>query len=302
MMSFRKQIIFYLLAVFYFGYEFECKCSHQKILLISIPKCGTWLLDKTASLLTSKKNALWRFIDSGILVRSPIAPATAIQLFTPSLAILEQCTNINEDEYVIAHMVYKKEFEEILIKNGFKIIFIIRDPRDQIISRVFYVMLHKGVFSGLQQLSFNELLEGFLGVGSEGLIFEDLLTSHINYKEIPKHRPLSNIKQFYDCFLGWAKSNICFMTTFEKLIGSKGGGDDKVQSEELNKIAKFLELDISQEKKQQVCSELFGNSFTFREGKIGSWKKYFSNEHKRECKTIAGQLLIDLGYEKDFNW
>lgn len=40
----------------------------------------------------------------------------------------------------------------------------------------------------------------------------------------------------------------------------------------------------------------------FRKGITGDWKNYFSQEHKKAFKEAAGQLLIDLGYEKDMDW
>jgi len=41
---------------------------------------------------------------------------------------------------------------------------------------------------------------------------------------------------------------------------------------------------------------------TFRSGKTGSWKRYFTDEHKNIFKEVAGDLLIRLGYEKDNSW
>lgn len=41
---------------------------------------------------------------------------------------------------------------------------------------------------------------------------------------------------------------------------------------------------------------------TFRKGQTGGWKKHFTSDQKKLFKKVAGQLLIDLGYEKDFNW
>ena len=41
---------------------------------------------------------------------------------------------------------------------------------------------------------------------------------------------------------------------------------------------------------------------TFRSGKTGVWKKYFTDEHKKIFKDVAGDLLIKLGYEKDNDW
>ena len=37
-------------------------------------------------------------------------------------------------------------------------------------------------------------------------------------------------------------------------------------------------------------------------GKKGGWKNFFQEEHKQAFKKIAGDLLIELGYETDLNW
>lgn len=44
------------------------------------------------------------------------------------------------------------------------------------------------------------------------------------------------------------------------------------------------------------------NKSFFRKGIIGDWKNKFSEKDKRSFKEIAGYLLIELGYEKNFDW
>ena len=39
-----------------------------------------------------------------------------------------------------------------------------------------------------------------------------------------------------------------------------------------------------------------------RKGIEGDWKNQFSETHKQKFKVIAGDLLIELGYEKDCRW
>ena len=41
---------------------------------------------------------------------------------------------------------------------------------------------------------------------------------------------------------------------------------------------------------------------TFRSGKTGEWRKYFTEEHKTIFKEVAGDLLAKLGYEKGNSW
>jgi hypothetical protein len=43
-------------------------------------------------------------------------------------------------------------------------------------------------------------------------------------------------------------------------------------------------------------------SRTFRSGKTGEWRKYFTEQHKVMFKDAAGDLLIRLGYERDRDW
>jgi hypothetical protein len=43
-------------------------------------------------------------------------------------------------------------------------------------------------------------------------------------------------------------------------------------------------------------------SGTFRKGQPGSWQEYFTAKNKEIFKQIAGDLLIQMGYEKDLSW
>ena len=43
-------------------------------------------------------------------------------------------------------------------------------------------------------------------------------------------------------------------------------------------------------------------SQTFRVGKTGGWKEYFTEEHRALFKDVAGDLLVRLGYEKNNDW
>ena len=110
------------------------------------------------------------------------------------------------------------------------------------------------------------------------------------------------IDDFYSKYMGWTKHPLFYTTTFEKLVGPHGGGSKEEQIQEIINIARHLDHPISLERAQQIADELFGNAPTFRKGQIGAWKEYFTQEHKELFKKTAGQLLIDLGYEKDFDW
>jgi hypothetical protein len=104
-------------------------------------------------------------------------------------------------------------------------------------------------------------------------------------------------------FLGWRKSPLCCVLDFNKLMGAHGGtSTDQDALEEMRKIAAALELKCSDEHLMTVYSRSFGRGWSFFKGKTGSWKDYFDEELKEETKREIGDLLIELGYEQDYNW
>lgn len=41
---------------------------------------------------------------------------------------------------------------------------------------------------------------------------------------------------------------------------------------------------------------------TARKGIVGDWRNHFTDAHKARFKQLAGDLLIEAGYERDLNW
>lgn len=82
------------------------------------------------------------------------------------------------------------------------------------------------------------------------------------------------------------------------------------------KVWKFLGVnDIPVELKEMICAEMTANpdadwqaeksgdlARLIPKGQQGSWQKLFTPRDKAIFKDVAGQLLIDWGYEKDLEW
>lgn len=232
-------------------------------LIISIPKCGTHLLQKCIMLITN---------------------SNVETHYTHSKYNPKNIKTIND--------LYNRKF------------FIIRDPRDQLISFIFHGILRRELYKNNPEML--EKIKGLFAYDHlnfsqkiNKLIIEgDPFYSLFGLTAQPTH----GIAKFFESYLGWKKlPGICFIK-FENLIGSKGGGSSNKQILEISKIAKHLNIKLTQQQILNVTSNLFGETNTFREGKLGSWKKYFTRDHKELFKIYAGNLLIELGYEKDFNW
>ncbi len=110
-------------------------------------------------------------------------------------------------------------------------------------------------------------------------------------------------QDYYDVLLGWKDYPPFLTIRFEDLVGSKGGGNHENQITAIQRIAQHLDIKLTDNLKQQCITGAFGNTATFREGKIGNWKKYFKQKDKEVMKASRlGKLLIELGYESDHTW
>ncbi len=82
----------------------------------------------------------------------------------------------------------------------------------------------------------------------------------------------------------------------------------------VQEILDFLELDYNNQILNNMISK---SSFEFitgrkrgqmnkrsfyRKGVAGDWKNYFSSQDREKFKRIASDILVRLGYEKDYSW
>jgi hypothetical protein len=84
--------------------------------------------------------------------------------------------------------------------------------------------------------------------------------------------------------------------------------------EETRRLLRFLGADASEQTVRECVSaasfeRLAGGrkrgqeaiSF-FRKGIAGDWKNVYTEQNKQDFKAVAGDLLVELGYEEDNNW
>ena len=258
----------------------------QPTILVSVPKCGTHLLVKLIALLNNKTGT-----------RAPTITA---------LYQKEMQTSLKPGFFYVAHAPCSRNNLLMAHKTKAKIILCLRDPRDVFISYAHYLKREfNDKTNKKQKLTFNNGLQG--GWEFADLPIDNMITEFI--KEFPLKGPeiskYTTIVEFYAQFLAWPEnySNI-LVTSFEKLIGSKGGGDSEMQIKEIKRIAAFLEVQLTPTQINAICENLFGGTNTFRKGSIGSWKEQLTDKQKNALKDMPGfnELLIALNYENDEKW
>jgi len=192
---------------------------------------------------------------------------------------IEQIWMINhsQETFIHFHTPYTVEMEKFLAEKNNVVFFVKRDPRDQIVS----LLNHYKKFKFL-----NKEVEKIPSDG-ERLLY---MIRHTMRRQLLLYR-------------GWLTSPISCVLDFNHLMGAHGGeATDEDAIAELKKITTILDLDFSDDRLEEIYRKYFGRTDAFFKGKVGSWKDYFSEEHKSAVKEEIGDLLIELGFEKDLRW
>jgi len=250
------------------------------LLGISFPKSGTHLLDQI------------------LLGFSKVAPyATRLHSFyaeyegesgrkrSPEQA-LGWLNSLRPGDVASAHLFAREKVLKRVCSLAFNPYFIFRDPRDVVVSHAFYVTdmearhVHHDFYQSLSDFSAR------------------LKVSILGRPDVDIEFP--NIADRFAPYLGWLHQDEVLSIHFEDLI------NDRLAA--LNRITDHFLARVPLQAPRALVLECLESSInpkrspTFRSGKTGEWKKYFTEEHKRIFKDVAGDLLIRLGYERNNDW
>ncbi len=206
--------------------------------------------------------------------------------------LLKKCIKLlTEEDFKHTHIDYNFSIKhrDLLYFNKVKMLTIIRDPRDWIVS--FFT-------SKSSRISMDRKLTAALtafGMFRYNYMIPLHHPDHLRYKKVSDY--------YNNLLMTWLNnySDLCVIR-FEKLVGPQGGGTKEEQIEEIVKICRFLNINCTIKKIKEISNQLFGNTLTFRRGKFGYWKTYFTEEHKQLFKKDMGEIVATLGYENDLNW
>jgi len=110
-----------------------------------------------------------------------------------------------------------------------------------------------------------------------------------------------SVRQRYEGVFEWLEQPRVMSIRFEDLIDNR----DVFLNTMLDEVEKTgYKIPIQRERALKILVEAIQpkKSQTFRVGKTGGWKEYFTEEHKALFKDVAGDLLVSLGYEKNNDW
>jgi len=165
--------------------------------------------------------------------------------------------------------------------------FIYRDPRDMLVSQVFFATdMHEehGMHDYYNSLpDFGARLNvAITGIDRDGL-------------------KMVSVKQRYEGVFQWLEQKNTMCIRFEELINNR----DATLLKMLDEVEKTgYKIPTPREKTLAVLVDAIQpkKSHTFRSGKTGGWRQHFTDEHKKLFKDVVGDLLVKLGYEENNDW
>ena len=250
------------------------------LLGISFPKSGTHLLDQILlgfSKVGPFSKRLHSFYAEYEGESGRKRPPEQAQAWLNSLA---------PGDIASAHLFAHPETVTKICSQDFVSYFVFRDPRDVVVSHVFYVTemearhVHHEYYASLPDFD-SRLRASILGRPDIEVEFLDIAARFAPY-------------------LGWLDHPQILSLHFEDLIHNRQAA--------LTRIMDHLLIRAPLSADRQAILDALETSInpkrspTFRSGKTGEWKKYFKEEHKEIFKDVAGDLLVRLGYEKDNHW
>jgi sulfotransferase 6B1 len=165
--------------------------------------------------------------------------------------------------------------------------FIYRDPRDMLVSQVFFATeMHEGhgMHAFYKSLpDFGERLKvAITGIDRDGL-------------------KMVSVRQRYEGVFQWLEQPGVMCIRFEDLVNLRDATLNAML-DEVEKIGYTIPTPRGKALKILVEAIQPYKSHTFRAGKTGGWKEHFSEEHRKLFKDVAGDLLVRLGYEENNDW
>lgn len=206
----------------------------------------------------------------------------------PDADVLSNIRKMHRGDIGYGYIQAREPFISALTSPDRATIFVYRDPRDMIVSHVFYATeMHKG--HGMHSYYTERLANT-----------EERINAAIQGVDEPGAE-LSDIHSKYAAYLGWLENPDVLCMRFENLILNQ----DMAMGEILDYLSqRGFEPKVTRPEAIAVLKLAIQpkRSGTFRKGKPGNWHEYFTDRNIDMFKQHTGDLLYKLGYEENENW
>jgi hypothetical protein len=248
----------------------------------SFPKSGTHLLTQI----------LAGFTQLGPVVESGLPPVLTFEGESgkprPVQQILKELSHLSAGDVAYGHLHAFPEVVAELTRAGMASYFIYRDPRDVVVSHVFYVteLANRHVH---HDYYVNQLKD----------FDERLRVSILGRPEL--EYPFPNIRERFEPYIPWLERTEVLALRFEDLIADSPTWLRQIFDHAINRG--FVSAKNPAEAVAVLARAIDSKrSPTFRKGESGGWREHFNESNKKLFNKTCGNLLIRLGYEQNQNW
>lgn len=177
-----------------------------------------------------------------------------------------------------SHFLPDRRLISLLSEQKVGVAFVIRDPRDALVSMLNYARtraLPVHVAEMLNGVSDEQALQFLLDGGGR----------------------LTPFAEYFDAYHGWLSEPSVLVLRFEDLVGAAGGGDAVRQREACAALAALANIGREDERFALACERVFNpRAGTFFRGQLGAWRERFTPAFAREYERRAGWLNDRWGY------
>jgi hypothetical protein len=268
----------------------------MRVFVNSFPKSGTNLVGKlltlldiqagpgvTSSLILGRHKLIKSLLRSAHLPGNMLLIGLDIPVAVRKNWLARRLEQVQNPGFSLGHVLYTSHFASVIEALNFKVILVIRDPRDIVVSHAHYISNEHDHFLHSHYTSLGDWHKQLAFSITGGMV------PGVGYLESVRVRGFS--------VDGWLQKKGILILRFEDLIGPLGGGTQVAQREAICRVGDFLEIKISADKLDTVCNSLHGGTHTFRKGLIGSWREEFAAEHHSLFEQEAANLLEHWGYQ-----
>jgi hypothetical protein len=250
-----------------------------RILVNSFPKAGTHLITAELTKLDGIRNSYLHLQPRDF---NRLAPdrRRLLDFELDGHALARRLRKIGKGQIVTAHFAYVKEFRRLLDELEYRTIFVVRDPRDVLISDLNYVktlprhFLHR------------TLMEEFTTDAER-------LEAMIRGIERPPYvRPLAERWQRY---LGWMAAPGVLTVRFEDVVGTAGGGDDAVKRASMGRISAHIGRGDGAVPEDDVLHRQKWTP-TLRSGRTNRWREVLTPAQIALFEREMSGVMTALGY------
>jgi hypothetical protein len=206
----------------------------------------------------------------------------------PDKKVLANLQRYHPGDIAYGYIRARQPFISLLTQQGRAMVFVYRDPRDMIVSHVFYATqmhtehgMHRYYTETLKTME-ERIQAAIRGVDAPGSELSPVRKKYMGYLGWLEHPEVLCIR-FEDLTLDRQNTLMCILDYLER----RGFHPTLPRAREVE----LLEQAIAPQR-----------SGTFRKGQPGGWREHFTEANKEYFKQMAGDLLLRLKYEETDAW